>query len=368
MRLSRRRALIWVGGFPVLFSGSNRFSVADDGPMDLKPDPSNRAHHELAAAYSAGKKGISCLVRVDGKELFADYPNGGKPDRAHELASGTKSFSGVMAACAIQDKLISSWDEKVSDTITEWQADERKKGVTLRQLLSLCSGMGGGQIGRVPTYADAVQTEFRFEPGKRFQYGPAPFQSFGEVLRRKLEPRSETPYDYLQRRIMKPIGLEVGAWRKGADKQIHLPSGAGLTATEWAKFGELVRAGGKWEGKEIVSQKLLDECFLPSKANPSYGLTWWLGTSAGNTREAMMPALARLRNPTGKEQLRVKDLVFAAGAGNQRLFISRELKLVIVRQADGILAALGGNDETGWNDREFLARLLFGTDAAGKKL
>jgi CubicO group peptidase (beta-lactamase class C family) len=349
-----------------LLAAVSRLGVATaDEPL---PDPTNPAHHKLAADYSAARKGISFLVRVDGKELFADYPNGGRKDRAHELASGTKSFNGVMAAAAIQDKLISSWDEKVSDTITGWKADPKKAAVTLRQLLSLSSGMGGGQIARVPTYADAIQTEFRFDPGQRFQYGPAPFQTFGELMRRKLEPKNETPYDYLQRRILKPIDLQVGLWRKGADKQIHHPSGVWLTATEWAKFGELVRGGGTWEGKEIVSQKLLDECFIPSKTNPSYGLTFWLGTTANGTREAMMPALAKLRNPTGKDGLRVKDLVFAAGAGNQRLFISRELKLVVVRQADGILGALGGRDETGWNDREFLARLLYGTDAAGKKL
>jgi CubicO group peptidase (beta-lactamase class C family) len=257
---------------------------------------------------------------------------------------------------------------KRSPTLTEWKDDERKSRVTLRQLLSLTSGMNGGMIGRVPTYADAILTNFRFEPGQRFQYGPAPFQAFGEFMRRKLKAKNETVYEYLTRRILKPIGLTVANWRKGTDDQIHLPSGCWLTATEWAKFGELVRNGGTWERKEIVPQKLLDECFKPSQVNPSYGLTFWLGTGANGVREAMMPALARLRNPTGKDELRVPDLVFAAGAGNQRLFISRNLKLVVVRQAEGILAALGGNDATNWNDREFLARLLYGTDAAGKKL
>jgi CubicO group peptidase (beta-lactamase class C family) len=342
--------------------------MADDKPAEPTADPIKSEHHQLAAEYSAGAKGISVLVRVDGQEVFADYPNGGRKDRAHELASGTKSFSGVLAAAAIQDKLISSWDEKVCDTLTEWKDDERKSKITLRQLLSLTSGMSGGSIGRVPTYADAMQTEIRFDPGKRFQYGPAPFQTFGEVMRRKLKEKDETVYEYLQRRILTPIGLTVGNWRKGTDGQIHLPSGCGLTATEWAKFGELVRLGGTWEGKEIVPRKLLDECFQPSEVNASYGLTFWLGNSANGVREAMMPALARLRNPTGMNELRVSDLVFAAGAGNQRLFISRSLKLVVVRQAEGILAALGGNDATNWNDREFLARLLYGTDAAGKKL
>ena len=338
---------------------------AEEPAIDLL----NPKHHKLAAEYSAASKGISMLVRVDGKEVFADYPNNGKKDRAHELASGTKSFCGVLVAAAVQDKLISSWDEKVSDTLTEWKEDTKKKTVTLRQLLSLTSGMAGGGIGRVPTYADAMASEFKFDPGQRFQYGPAPFQTFGEVLRRKLEPKNESVYDYLQRRILKPIGLQVGTWRKGADGQIHLPSGCWLTATEWAKFGELVRAGGVHDGKELVSPAALDECFIPSKINPSYGLSFWLATGAGNTREALAPGLARFRgNSEKKDDLRVPDLVFPAGAGNQRLFISRKLKLIAIRQADGILAALGGNDKTDWNDREFLARLLYGTDAAGKKL
>lgn len=341
--------------------------AADEPAMDL----TNPQHHKLAAEYSASCKGISMLVRVDNKEIFADYPNSGRKDRAHELASGTKSFCGVLVAAAIQDKLISSWDEVVSETLTEWKNVEQKRTVTLRQLLSLTSGMSGGTIGRVPTYADAMVTPLKFEPGKRFQYGPAPFQTFGELLRRKLEPSKESPYDYLQRRIFKPIGLQVGSWRKGTDSQIHLPSGASLTASEWAKFGELVRAGGMWEGKELLSGKALDECFVPGKINPAYGLTFWLATGAGNTREALAPGLARFRNAGSaekKDSLHIPDLVFAAGAGNQRLFISRKLKLIAIRQADGILAALGGNDQTGWNDREFLTRLMYGTDAAGKKL
>src|SRR5262245_17280741 len=97
--------------------------AADEPAVDL----ANPKHHKLAAEYSASCKGISMLVRVDDKELFSDYPNSGKKDRSHELASGTKSFCGVLAAAAIQDKLISSWDEKVSETLKEWQDDAKKK-------------------------------------------------------------------------------------------------------------------------------------------------------------------------------------------------------------------------------------------------
>jgi hypothetical protein len=56
----------------------------------------------------------------------------------------------------------------------------------------------------------------------------------------------------------------------------------------------------------------------------------------------------------------------AAGAGNQRLYVSREKKLVVVRQAEGIVNALVGDRSVKWSDAEFLYRLLFGTDVAGK--
>lgn len=248
----------------------------------------------------------------------------------------------------------------------------------MRQLLNLTSGLQtGGERGRVPTYTDAIAKPMAFDPGERFVYGAVHYQVFGELMRRKLANKNESPLEYLQRRIFEPIGLEYGSWRKGADGNPHLPSGAALTAREWAKFGELVRLGGRWEGKQVVKQELLDECFKPSEKNKGYGLTWWL-PSAGTTRlEMFMPQLrrplARLKasrdepaEASGEFKI-APDLVMAAGAGDQRLYVCRSLKLVVVRQATGILDALSGQ-QSGWSDKEFLARLLVGRDASGKEL
>src|SRR4051812_25253846 len=139
--------------------------------------------HKLAAEYSAEHKGISCLVMLDGKIVFEDYPNGGKADRAHELASGTKSFWGVAAVARAQDGLL-TLDELVAATIMEWKDDPRKSKATIRHLLSLTAGQPRGVIGKVPTYADAIKVTFQADPGVKFAYGPNPYQTFGEVLRR----------------------------------------------------------------------------------------------------------------------------------------------------------------------------------------
>lgn len=274
-----------------------------------KPSPSP---FQPAADYLHSCNGHALLVYRDGRLLFEEYLNDHRRDEPHRLASGTKSFVGVLAVMAVEDGLL-KLDERVADTLTEWKADARKSQVTIRQLLTLTSGIAGGEVGDVPSYKEAVRVaEAKFSPGEKFQYGPVPFQCFGELLRRKLEPREETVEGYLKRRLLDPSGLKPSFWRKDADGNPNLPSGALLTAREWAKFGLFVLNKGAWDGKQLVSEKLLAECFHGTQAHPAYGLTFWLNTS----------------------DERPRDLLMAAGAGKQKLYIVPSQKLLIVQFAE----------------------------------
>ena len=314
-----------------------------------KPALTEQQRYMLAAEYSRSNKGVSVLVIKGDKIVFEDHQNGSTANTPNFLASGTKSFTGVLLAAAIEDKLVSSFDEKVAETITEWKTDKRKSLITIRQLLSLTSGIDAGQIGRVPSYREAIEAEAAFDVEKRFEYGPVPFQIFGEIMTRKLKPKNETVMSYLKRRIFEPIGMDIAFWRM-KDSQPMLPQGASLTAREWAKFGRLLKDGGKWNGKQLIKKKLLDELVVGTAANPAYGVSFWLnrqGKDPGgrsNTRRAMTEIS---ENGIVDD---VKDLFMAAGAGNQRLYIIPSLDLVVVRQAQ-----FGS-----WDDREFLTRLLTG--------
>jgi len=161
-----------------------------------------------AAAYSRSQHGVAVLVLRRGEVVFEDYAPGWA-EKPHLLASGTKSFSGVIAACAVQDGLL-TLDEKAADTLTEGKADARKSALTIRELLSLSSGIDGGDNGSVPSYRRAVEmAEAKSAPGARFSYGPIPFQCFGELMRRKLAPKGESVEGYLKRRVLDPIGLPI---------------------------------------------------------------------------------------------------------------------------------------------------------------
>ena len=69
--------------------------------------PSTEAERfKLAAEYSSQNRGVSVLVMKGDKVVFEDYQNGHEATAPWMLASGTKSFSGVMCAAAIEDRLI----------------------------------------------------------------------------------------------------------------------------------------------------------------------------------------------------------------------------------------------------------------------
>lgn len=302
---------------------------------------------EAAARYCAAKNGVSMLVMREGQVLFEDCPNAGAPDRAWETASGTKRFCGVLAAAAAADGLLSI-DEACARTLVEW-TDDRRAAITVRELLTLTSGLAGGAIGRPPSCAQAVAAQPAFEPGQRFQYGPTPFQVFGEIIRRKLVAAGANPdpLAYLRQRVLDPAGIAVGPWRRGPDGMPMLPQGAALSARDWARFGQFVLDGGRG-----LDAKTLAACFEGTAANPGYGLSWWLlrpGLVSPGPRAGLDGVLG--------QAMASEDVVMAAGAGDQRLYLLRRRGLVVVRQATGIVAALMGAG-TGWQDAAFLQALL----------
>jgi CubicO group peptidase (beta-lactamase class C family) len=302
-------------------------------------------HVNDAADYSRPRRGVSLLVMHRGRVIFEDYPNGGAPDRGWELASGTKSFTGVMAAAAVKDRLL-DLDEPAAETLPEWRGDAVKRRITIHQLLSLESGLRAGAIGRPPTYADAIATPPEYEPGTKFEYGPAPFQIFGEIMRRKT---AADPLRYLTQRILDPLRIAPTDWRRGADGMPFMPQGAAFTARDWAVFGEWVRTGGG----DIVDRAALAQCFAPSHANPGYGMSWWL------LRPGLIPPgrMAGVEVDSALSE-RYGVIRMAAGAGDQRLYIVPDLALVVARQADHIMMGMFARGQRRWSDAEFLRTLL----------
>lgn len=315
---------------------------------------------QAAIAYSASESGVSVYVLKDGKVVCEGYAGDGGPDKAHEIWSGTKSFTGLMAAVAAKDRML-TLDEKVSDTITEWKADPQKATVTIRQLLSLSSGISNLNQpgGRAPGYAEAIKTPFTAAPGEKFQYGPQSFQVFGELIQRKLKARGApmSSRDYLKARILDPIGMVWAGWRSTPEGDPILSQASIFTAREWAKFGEFVRKGGVTPtGERLVDPDTFRQLFNGSPANPAYGVSWWL------PRPTPAPDVLTASIDLTRHSAELPaDMVVAGGAGNQRMYIVPSCGLTAVRQASFDPAAAlqaGPQRARTWSDFTFIRSLL----------
>ena len=292
-----------------------------------------------AAKYSESRRGTAMLVMQNGKTIFEHYAHGAVPEGRWPMFSGTKSFWGIAALCAVRDGLF-KLDDPVCATISEWKSDPRKSRITVRQLLNFTDGIEGASHLHRSSIANrdavAIRLPVVAEPGSHFIYGPSHLQILVELLRRKLGESS--PIAYIERNVLRPLGL--GSMEFKADKRGNplAASGFELTAREWSRLGQLVLGQGSYEAHRIVPANLLREAFVGSVANPSYGLTFWLNSQA--PRAAEIDIEKELELPWERSRWKgiciskaaPPDMIVALGSGYQRLFVIPSLNAVIVRQ------------------------------------
>lgn len=318
--------------------------------------------YQRAAEYSRRNAGDALIIMRNENILVEDYAQGASPEKPHRLASGTKTFWGLLAVAAAQDGFL-DLDETVADTLTEWRGDPRKSRITVRQLLNFTSGLdpaverlrGNPRAG--DKFRQAIEVRALADPGTSFAYGPSHLFAFGAWLERKLAAagRDPDPLTYLHERILDRIGLNIGRWMRDAAGHPIMPSGAHVAPREWIKLGQLIVNDGNWKGRSIIEPRYLRQMFEGSSANPAYGLTVWLNQDAGDSQGFAVADgknLQRLERSDDGFIYREgpKDLVMAAGQGKQRLYLIPSLNFAILRQ--------GNSKGSGWVDREFLAMVL----------
>jgi CubicO group peptidase (beta-lactamase class C family) len=308
------------------------------------------ASMEAAASYSASHGGMGTLIKQHGKIAY----EGGNVNEAHKIYSGTKAF-WVLAALAAQEEGILNLDERVSATIPEWQADARKAGITVRQLISFTSGMEPKFELHGNGFADrdriAINASIVGGTGSSFIYGPAALQVFAEVFKRKLSAHGQSLTGYLERKVLRPLGLGPQRYLSDGAGNPLIATGFLLSATQWSRMGDLILA----HGRPVLSGSELDQCFHGYGPNHAFGIGFWNNRNAGaggreTDIEDILDQKWSLQDWHGICLCREApgDTVAAVGSGYQRLYVIPSLDLIAVR--------LG--NFTRFSDAEFLRKLL----------
>jgi len=211
--------------------------------------------------------------------------------------SMAKSVTSILIGCAIDDKLIQSVNEPVTNYIPELQ----KQGfdnVTIEHLLQMTSGLDYNEgytnpFGDVATFyygtnlrKAIAKMKLKSAPGERFEYLSGNTQLLGLVLERAL--KDKTISEYLEERLWKPLEMEFDAsWsldrkKNGLEKTFCCLN---ARARDFAKIGRLYLNNGKWNGVQIVSEEWVKESTKTDTSNGSVGYyqyQWWLPSKSGD--------------------------------------------------------------------------------------
>jgi CubicO group peptidase (beta-lactamase class C family) len=310
---------------------------------------------DAAWDYSVAHNGYSLLIIQHGRLRLERYAQGDGPQTRHKIYSGTKGLWCVAAVAAQADGLL-NLDEPAANTITEWRGQPGRDRITIRQLLNFTAGLDPG----FHLHSDDVTDRDRYAialpevapPGGSFIYGPGQIQVFCEILRRKLSRRTgETPWQYLTRRVLNPLGIGDVPHKVDALGIPLCAAGVQMTPREWARFGEFLLH----DGRGLLPPGALDNCLRGTARNPAFGMGFWLNRDAPDGRTVNVED--DLEPKWWQEDWSdaclcpeaPRDLFVSLGSEGQRLYVIPSQDMVVVR--------LSGDSH--FSDAEFL-RLLLG--------
>ncbi len=288
------------------------------------------------------------IVIRDDQLLYEDYFNGYQRDSVCVSRSLAKSFTSALVGIAIQDGVIKSVDDPISNYLPELKGQPGFDSITIKNLLTMGSGIRY-RLHDLPWQEEAVayfypdltklmlsDLEIIEPPGQSFHYNDYNTELLGLILKRVTH---QTPSEYLQEKIWKPRGMEYPAtWSIDSDEDglelMYVLLNA--RAIDFAKFGQLFLNHGNWNGKQIISAGWVTESTTrdPNDNRPwetypdfrddgGYYKYFWWGRTFG-----------------------ADDYIFEAqGLWGQYIYVCPKTKVVIVRTA----SKWGSIGSSGWN-------------------
>lgn len=276
--------------------------------------------------YFDSYKTVAYLVIRDTILLSETYWGGYDKDSYSNSFSASKSIVSMLIGCAIQDGFIKSIDQPVSDFIPEYKVGDRSR-LTLRNLLTMSSNLSWDEsyssLFSITTQAyygnDIKRIIFNLhlqgEPGKYFDYKGSDPQLLALIIEAVTGMKLS---EYASERIWKPIGAEHDAlW--SLDKKDGTEKASccfNSNARDFARIGQLMLNGGKWNGLQIIPEWYVKEATKPvselidkelNHKNQRYGYQWWC---------------MNYKN---------FNIFYARGILGQYIFVIPELNAVIVR-------------------------------------
>ena len=268
------------------------------------------------------------VILKNGKLLLEEYFNGESRSSLHDPRSVGKSIASTMMGIAIDEGHIDSEMAVLKDfyKLENFENYSQKKDlVSLRSLLSMSSGFDGDDMdynslgneeNMYPTkdwVKFTLDLPMKQEVGtvKRFAYFTAGVVVLGDIIHKSV-PNGLV--SYADEKLFKPLGIINYEWEYTPQKVGNTAGGIRLRALDFAKYGQLYKNNGLWNGKQILTKswvaKSLDRQISLPIDNTYYGYLFW--------------------NKTYKVNSKNYEVSYCSGRGGNKIFIFKDIPFVIV--------------------------------------
>ena len=236
----------------------------------------------------------------------------------HLIWSCTKQFMGVLTGIALENGIIQSLDDPISDYFdTELVGHAEKADISIRNLLTMRSGIAfsndglGGETDQLLRQLPNTSVEFilglplNAAQGTTFDYNDGNPHLLSALIQKQVGiPTDEWADEVLFSRI----GLTNYNWVRYRDGITFGAFGLEMTPREMARLAILVANKGVWEGAHIVDSNWIDQMTMAHAYSPDppfgFGYYWWVDEN--------------------------RNLIFMNGHGGQYAFIVPESDLIVV--------------------------------------
>ncbi len=299
----------------------------------------------------------SLLIARDNKLVYENYFSGkdeywglslgyAKHDAniLHDIRSISKSVVSACIDIALQQQRIKSIDDPIFTYLPDYikfKTPQNEK-ITIRHLLTMSSGIKWNENLPIGAHANnETQMERSINPveyvlsqpmdtipGAVWNYNSGGVQVLAEIIK---SVSGDDIDKFAEKFLFKPLGIKNYKWVKSSKSAVLFhpmkifshrrsfpaaASGLRLTSRDLLKFGSLYLNNGRWDDKQILTENWVNETFktqiLRENNSTIYGYSYlfWTYTETVNNKAL--------------------QIVSARGLGGQRIFINKELKLIVV--------------------------------------
>ena len=181
-------------------------------------------------------------------------------DKPHVLYSLSKSFNSTAVGLAIEDGKLNLNDPVLKFFPDDAPAEisDNLKAMTVRDLLTMTCGHDTEpkSVGGSPTVKQFLAHPVLHTPGTHFQYNTMGAYTLSAIV---TKVTGQTSLEFLRPRLFEPLGIENPEWTTTPRGYSLGGYGLKLCTEDIAKFGQLYLQKGKWNGRQLIPEKWIEQ-------------------------------------------------------------------------------------------------------------